>query len=83
MDMGDGARSVRSAKYELPIFNKTNKTEYAIGCVHLTTLTEETLSSEQSQRLIYNRSIKGIISMKIRIILYCFECRDMLRLWYY
>lgn len=32
-------------------------TKYAIGCVHLTTLTEETLSSEQSQRLIYNRSI--------------------------
>lgn len=57
MDMGDGARSVRSAKYELPIFNKTNKTKYAIGCVHLTTLTEETLSSEQSQRLIYNKSI--------------------------
>lgn len=57
IDMGDGARSVRSAKYELPIFNKTNKTKYAIGCVHLTTLTEETLSSEQSQRLIYNRSI--------------------------
>lgn len=55
--MGDGARTVRSAKYELPIFNKTNKTKYAIGCVHLTTLTEETLSSEQSQRLIYNRSI--------------------------
>lgn len=24
--------------------------------------------------------VKGIISMKIRIILYCFECRDMLRL---
>lgn len=55
--MGDGARSVRSAKYELPIFNKTNKTKYAIRCVHLTTLTEETLLSEQSQRLIYNRSI--------------------------
>lgn len=57
IDMGDGARSVRSAKYELPIFNKTNKTKYAIRCVHLTTLTEETLLSEQSQRLIYNRSI--------------------------
>lgn len=44
--MGDGARSVRSAKYELPI-----------GCFHLTTLTEETLSGEKGQRLIYNRSI--------------------------
>lgn len=57
IDMGDGSRSVRSAKYELPIFNKTNKIKYAIGCIHLTTLTEETLSAEQSQRLVNNRNI--------------------------
>lgn len=50
IDMGDGARSVRSAKYELPIFNKTNKTKYTIRCVHLKTLPEETLSSKQSKR---------------------------------
>ena len=39
VDMGDGERSVRSAKYELPLYNKTNKIKYAIGSVHLTALT--------------------------------------------
>lgn len=38
--MGDGARSVRSAKYEMPIFNKTNKLKYVIGCVHLVDMSE-------------------------------------------
>ena len=35
IDMGDGGRSVRSSKYELPIFNRTNKIKYVIGCIHL------------------------------------------------
>lgn len=33
--IADGHRSVRSAKYELPIYVKTNKTKYAIGSIHL------------------------------------------------
>lgn len=57
IDMADGMRSVRSAKYELPIFNKTNKVKNAIGCIHLTTLTEELLSYERRERLIYNRTV--------------------------
>lgn len=28
VDMADGRRSVRSAKYEAPIYNKTNKLKY-------------------------------------------------------
>ncbi|CAC5383779.1 unnamed protein product [Mytilus coruscus] len=57
IDMADGRRSVRSAKYELPIFNTTNKLKYVIGCIHLTALSEETLSPEQRDRLILNRTI--------------------------
>jgi len=57
IDMADGSRCVRSTKYELPIFNKTNKLKYVIGCVHLIDLSENTLSEEQRQRLIFNRTI--------------------------
>ena len=57
IDMADGARSVRSAKYELPLFNKTNKLKYVIGCIHLTELSEKTLTKEQRERLITNRTI--------------------------
>lgn len=57
IDMGDGGRSVRSSKYELPIFNRTDKIKYVIGCVHLIALTEETLSPEQRHRLIWNRTV--------------------------
>lgn len=57
IDMADGRRSVRSAKYELPIFNTTNKLKYVIGCIHLTALSEETLSPEQRDRLILNRTV--------------------------
>ena len=57
IDMADGGRSVQSCKYELPIFNRTNKIKYVIGCVHLTALAEETLSPEQRHRLIWNRSV--------------------------
>jgi hypothetical protein len=38
IDMADRRRSVRSAKYEVPIYNKTNKLKYLIGSVHLTAL---------------------------------------------
>ncbi|CAC5383775.1 unnamed protein product [Mytilus coruscus] len=57
IDMADGRRSVRSAKYELPIFNTTNKLKYVIRCIHLTALSEETLSPEQRDRLILNRTV--------------------------
>ena len=43
IDMGDGERAVRSAKYELPINNITNKVKYAIGSIHLTSLTSDIL----------------------------------------
>ncbi|XP_056013603.1 uncharacterized protein LOC125669312 isoform X1 [Ostrea edulis] len=57
VDMGDGMRSVRSAKYEAPIYNKTNKLKYLIGSVHLTALVSGTLPNNQSERLIWNRFI--------------------------
>lgn len=57
VDMGDGERSVRSAKYELPIYNKTNKTKYSIGSIHLTALTSGLLPAGQEERLIANRFI--------------------------
>jgi hypothetical protein len=31
----DGRRSIRSAKYETPIYNKNNTLKYLIGSVHL------------------------------------------------
>ncbi|XP_033759941.1 uncharacterized protein LOC117342076 [Pecten maximus] len=57
VDMGDGKRAVRSAKYETPIYNLTNKTKYLIGSVHLTGLVSGTLPKQQSERLIANRCI--------------------------
>ena len=57
IDMADGKRAVTSAKYELAIFNRTNKIKYVIGCIHLTSLTEEILPYEQSERLIANRTV--------------------------
>ncbi|OWF47689.1 hypothetical protein KP79_PYT01281 [Mizuhopecten yessoensis] len=45
VDMGDGERSVRSAKYELPIYNTTNKIKYGIGSVHLISMTEGLLNA--------------------------------------
>lgn len=55
--MADGNRSVRSAKYQLPVYNLTNKTKYAIGSIDLITLTEGILSDEQRVRLTANRFI--------------------------
>ncbi|WAR29235.1 hypothetical protein MAR_002803 [Mya arenaria] len=57
VDMGDGERCVRSAKYKLPVYNKTNKTKYLIGSVHLTALTEEVFPHHQRERLVANRFI--------------------------
>ncbi|KAK6168270.1 hypothetical protein SNE40_022131 [Patella caerulea] len=57
VDMGDGERCVRSAKYELPVYNLTNKTKYMIGSIHLTSLTSGMLPSDQEKRLINNRFI--------------------------
>ncbi|CAG2251711.1 unnamed protein product [Mytilus edulis] len=57
VDMGDGFRSVRSAKYELPIFNKTGKVKYTIGCTHLITMTSGTMPADITERLVANRCI--------------------------
>lgn len=58
VDMGDGNRSVCSAKYELPIYNKTNKLKYVIGSIHLTAMASgETLTEEQKIRLRANRFV--------------------------
>ncbi|XP_069105225.1 uncharacterized protein [Argopecten irradians] len=57
VDMGDGERSIRSAKYELPIYNKTNKIKYVIGSIHLTALTSGVLPHDQSERLVANRFV--------------------------
>ena len=59
VDMVDGERSIRSAKYELPLYNKTNKVKYLIGSVHLTVLTSSTCIfwEERRQRLVANRFV--------------------------
>ncbi|WAQ95109.1 hypothetical protein MAR_007580, partial [Mya arenaria] len=57
VDMGDGEKCVRSAKYELPVYNKTNKTKYLINSVHLIALTKEVLPHDQRERLVANRFI--------------------------
>lgn len=57
IDMGDGQRVVRSAKYELPIYNLTNKVKYMIGSIHLTALTLGILPEHQKNRLIANRFV--------------------------
>jgi hypothetical protein len=57
VDMADGVRSIRSAKYELPIYNFTNKTKYAIGSIHLVAMTEGLLNEELKVRLTANRFI--------------------------
>lgn len=57
VDMADGARSIKSAKYELPIYNFTNKTKYDIGSIHLIAMTEGLLNKELKERLTANRFI--------------------------
>jgi hypothetical protein len=57
VDMGDGERCVRSAKYELPIYNKTNKIKYEIGSIQLTALAEEILPADQKERFKGNRFV--------------------------
>lgn len=57
VDMADGERVVRSAKYELPIYNRTNKVKYLIGSIHLTALTSGLLPSDQKERLVANRFV--------------------------
>ena len=57
VDMADGERSVKSSKFELPIYNKTNKTKYAIGSIHLIAMTEGLLNEEQTERLKANRFV--------------------------
>lgn len=57
VDMGDGERCTRSAKYELPIYHKTGKTKYTIGSIHLTALVSGLLSPQQTERLIANRFV--------------------------
>lgn len=51
VDMGDGERSERSTKYEMPIYNKTNKTKYYIGSIHLTDQTSGLLPATQEKQL--------------------------------
>lgn len=57
VDMADGERSVRSAIFEMPFYNKTNKVKYLIGSIHLTALTSGILTDEQQQRLVSNRVV--------------------------
>lgn len=57
VDMGDGERSVRLTKYELPIINRTRKIQYVIGSIHLSALTSGVLEEEQYERLVANRFV--------------------------
>lgn len=54
VEMGDGERSVRSTKYELQIYNKTNKTKYCIGSIYFTDLPSGLLPATQEKRLKVN-----------------------------
>lgn len=57
LDMGDGERSVRSTKYELPIYNRTRKVKYVSGSIHLSALTSGVLEEEQCKRLVAIRFV--------------------------
>lgn len=57
VDIADGTRSIKSAKYELLIYNYTNKTKYAIGSIHLIAMPEGLLNKELKERLTANRFI--------------------------
>lgn len=65
VDMADGKRSAKSSKFKLPIYNKTNKTKYVIGSIHLISMTEGPLNEEQTERLKANRFVdvqRGVIN---------------------
>ena len=49
--MADGNRSVRSAKYETPLYNKTQKTKYLIG---LQAQTLAAIPSIKKQEIVIN-----------------------------
>lgn len=55
VDMGDGRRCIRSAKYELPIYHKTNKIKYTICFIHTTALSSGLFNPDQEERFIANR----------------------------
>lgn len=55
--MGERHRSVWSAKYELPLFVKTNTVKNVIGLIHLVSLTEGVLDERLQERLVENRSV--------------------------
>lgn len=57
VDMGDGERAVKSAKYELPVYHLTNKVKYSIGSIHLISLTSGILPDDQKERLVANRFV--------------------------
>lgn len=57
VDMGDGGRCIRSAKYELPIYHKTNKIKYTICSIHTTALSSGLLNPDQEERFIANRFV--------------------------
>lgn len=41
----------------MPIYNKTNKTKYLIGSIHLTALVSGTLQADKQEQLIANRFV--------------------------
>lgn len=56
-DCADGLRSVRSVKYELPIYSRTNKVKYLIACIQLHTLIQSRLTEQKAYRLTWNRTV--------------------------
>lgn len=57
VDMGDGGRCVRSAKYELPLYHKTQKIKYSISSIHTTAMASGLLTPDQEERFIVNRYV--------------------------
>ena len=69
VDMADVHRSVRSAKYETPLYNKTKKVKYLIGSVYLTGM-RMSLPFCLRESLIANICINGDCNPDDKYLLY-------------
>ncbi|KAK3108646.1 hypothetical protein FSP39_012456 [Pinctada imbricata] len=69
VDMGDGSRCVRSAKYELPIYHKTHKIKYTISSIHTIAMSSGLLNPDQEERFIGNRfvNLQGGVNSNIAL----------------
>ncbi|KAK3095093.1 hypothetical protein FSP39_010192 [Pinctada imbricata] len=69
VDMGDGSRCVRFAKYELPIYHKTHKIKFTISSIHTIAMSSGLLNPDQEERFIGNRfvNLQGGVNSNIAL----------------